>query len=48
MYFIYKEIGKNIPEILSSIIREQGQFTIEDVFRLRIAALEMITTSSSK
>jgi len=48
MYFIYKEIGKKIPEILSSIIREQGQFTIEDVFRLRIAALEMITTPSSK
>jgi hypothetical protein len=40
MYFIYKEIGKKILENLSSIIREQGQFTIEDVFRLRIAALE--------
>jgi WD40 repeat protein len=47
MYFIWKGIGKNFPENISSIIREQGQFTIRDVQNLRVAAHKMMTMTGT-
>lgn len=42
MHFIFQEKGKKFPAHLSSIIRQQGRFTIQDALHLRNAAPEFL------